>query len=136
MSDSKRPVALVTGASRGIGKAAAIDLARAGYDVAVSARTMTDGQGRSDTDPDVAVPGGLDTTVARIEEEGGTGLAIQMDLMQRGSVSAAVDATHERFGPIDVLVNNAIYQGSGVMALFEDLTEADLHKMLDRKSVV
>ena len=59
MSGNRRPVAFVTGASRGIGKAAAIDRAGAGYDVAVSARTMNEGQGRSDTDPDVAPPGGL-----------------------------------------------------------------------------
>ena len=57
-----RPVAFVTGASRGIGKATAIDLADAGFDVAVAARTMTDGDGRSDG---VAIPGGLDTTAAR-----------------------------------------------------------------------
>ena len=64
-------MAFVTGASRGIGRATAIELAEAGYDVAVSARTMTDGAARLDDDPSVVVPGGLDTTVESIERAGG-----------------------------------------------------------------
>ena len=60
----------MTGASRGIGKAAAIKLAEAGFDVAVTARTLKDGEGRVDTDPSIAVPGGLDTTVEAIEHHG------------------------------------------------------------------
>jgi NAD(P)-dependent dehydrogenase (short-subunit alcohol dehydrogenase family) len=127
---SRRPVALVTGASRGIGKAAAIDLAAAGYDVAVFARTMHEGEGRTDTDG-VAIPGGLDTTVARIEAEGATALAARMDLLDRASVDAAVDETVTRFGRIDVVINNAIYQGGGVMATFEELTDGDLHTLFE-----
>jgi len=127
---SERPVALVTGASRGIGKAAAIDLAAAGYDVAVAARTLTEGTGRTD-DSGESVPGGLDTTAARIEEEGGTALMVKMDLLDRASVEAAAAATLERFGRIDVLVNNAIYQGSGVLDLFLDLDEGDLAKLFE-----
>jgi NAD(P)-dependent dehydrogenase (short-subunit alcohol dehydrogenase family) len=125
-----RPIALVTGASRGIGKAAAIDLAAAGYDVAIAARTLTEGTGRTDDD-DMAVPGGLDTTAARIEEEGGSALMIKMDLLDRASVEAAADTTLATFGRIDCLVNNAIYQGSGVLDLFLDVAESDLQKLFE-----
>ena len=125
------PVALVTGASRGIGKAAAIDLAAAGFDVAVSARTLVDGEGRVDTEPDIAVPGGLDTTVAAVEQHGVAGLAVRMDVLDRASVIGAVDATLERFGRIDVLVNNAIYQGSGTLAPIAELEEQDLASMFE-----
>jgi NAD(P)-dependent dehydrogenase (short-subunit alcohol dehydrogenase family) len=126
-----RPVALVTGASRGIGKAVAVDLAAAGFDVAVAARTRTDGHGRLDDDPTVVVPGGLDTTLALIEEQGVVGLALTMDLLDRGSVLGAAEAVLDRFGRADVLVNNAIHQGPGVMALFADLSEAQLRTMFE-----
>ncbi|MCY3631623.1 MAG: SDR family NAD(P)-dependent oxidoreductase, partial [bacterium] len=111
MSATERKTALVTGASRGIGKASAIALARAGFDVAVSARTLSDGSGRDMYDPDLTIPGGLDTTVASIEAEGQQGTAFVMDLLDRSSVEACIDGALEHFGHLDVLVNNAIYQG-------------------------
>jgi NAD(P)-dependent dehydrogenase (short-subunit alcohol dehydrogenase family) len=126
-----RLVALVTGASRGIGKAAAVDLAAAGLDVAVAARTMRDGQGRLDEDPAVVLPGGLDTTVALIEEHGVAGMAVVLDLRDRESVLGAVDLVLERFGRVDVLVNNAVYQGPGVMAPFAQLSDEELHAMFE-----
>jgi NAD(P)-dependent dehydrogenase (short-subunit alcohol dehydrogenase family) len=127
---SDRPVAIVTGASRGIGKAAAIDLAAAGYDVAVCARTLHEGDGRADTDG-AALPGGLDTTVTRIEAEGAAAFAMRMDLLDRPSIEAFVAAVADRFGRIDVLLNNAIYQGSGVMAPFDQLSEGQLHDLFE-----
>jgi NAD(P)-dependent dehydrogenase (short-subunit alcohol dehydrogenase family) len=126
---SRRPVAMVTGASRGIGKAAAIDLAAAGYDVAVCARTLHEGEGRADDGS--AIPGGLDTTVARIEAEGAIALGMPMDLLDRASVEAFVAAVAERFGSIDLVVNNAIYQGRAVMAPFDELTDDDLHTLFE-----
>jgi NAD(P)-dependent dehydrogenase (short-subunit alcohol dehydrogenase family) len=129
-SPSGRPVAFVTGASRGIGKACALDLAGAGLDVAVSARTMVDGSARLEGS-DVTVPGGLDTTVAGIEAHGVEGLAVAMDLVDAGSPARAVAAVLERFGRIDVLVNNAIYQGAGTLSLFTDLTDAELRTVFE-----
>ena len=125
---TERPVALVTGASRGIGKAAALDLAAAGFDVAVAARTAVDGTASADTH---AIPGGLDTTVAQIEQQGVHGLALVMDLLDRHAVLSALDAALEQFGRIDVLVNNGIYQGSGVMAPFDELSEGDLQRLFE-----
>jgi len=126
-----RRVALVTGASRGIGRAAAIELAQAGFDVAVAARTMRDGDGRLDSDPGVAVPGGLDTVAAEIERRGQQALPLLMDLLDRPSVEAAVDRTVETFGRLDVLVANAIYQGPGTNERFDSLGEDQLHTVLE-----
>jgi NAD(P)-dependent dehydrogenase (short-subunit alcohol dehydrogenase family) len=123
------PIAFVTGASRGIGKATAIDLAAAGCDLAISARTLTDGAAR--LDDGTVVPGGLDTTQAAIESHGVGCLAVPMDLLDRASVDAAVAAVIDRFGSIDILVNNAIYQGPGGQTLWADLTEDDLRKVIE-----
>lgn len=129
-----KPVAYVTGASRGIGKASAIELAAAGFDVAVSARTLVDGQGRlggPEADDGPVIPGGLDTTVEAIEAVGGTGLAVQLDLLDRASVDSSLDAVFDRFGRIDVLFNNGIYQGPGSMTAFLDLDEEELVRMFE-----
>jgi NAD(P)-dependent dehydrogenase (short-subunit alcohol dehydrogenase family) len=124
-----RHVALVTGASRGIGKAAAIHLAGKGYDVAVTARTMIDGEGRSDQ-TGIALPGGLDTTVAGITDAGGAGLAVRMDVLDRQSLLDGVGEVIDHFGRVDLLLNNAIYQGKGAMVPFMELDEADLETMM------
>ncbi len=128
-----RRVALVTGASRGIGKAIAVHLARAGFDVAIGARTLHDGEGRehsstvarSDTR---ALPGSLDATAALIDGAGGRALAVYLDLLDRASLGAAVATVLERWGRIDVLVNNGRYVGPGHMDRILD-TPVDL---LDR----
>ena len=74
--------ALVTGASRGIGKATALALADAGLDVAVTARTVHEGEGVDDSDSaGRSVPGSLDTTAAEIEERGVRVLAVPMSLL-------------------------------------------------------
>ena len=83
--------ALVTGASRGIGYDLARALAHAGARVVVGARS----------DP------GLDELVERIGEEGGTAHAVQIDVRERSSVDAAVSEAIDRFGQLDVIVNNA-----------------------------
>ncbi len=118
-----RPTALVTGASRGIGKATAVALAAAGHDVAITARTVHEGEGFDDSDSAKrSVPGSLDTTAALVEEQGARALAVPVDLLDRASLQAAVDRVVQEWGGIDVLVNNAVHTGPGSMLRFEDTT--------------
>jgi NAD(P)-dependent dehydrogenase (short-subunit alcohol dehydrogenase family) len=132
----ERNVAFVTGASRGIGKACAVHLARAGFDVAVLARTVVEGEARehsstvarSDTTP---LPGSLATTADLIRAEGRNALVLVGDLLDRASLGAAAATVLERWGRVDVLVNNARYIGPGHMdRLLETPTEL-LDKHLD-----
>lgn len=129
---SEKKVALVTGASRGIGKAISVHLARAGFDVAIGARTVHEGEARehsstlkaSNTKP---LPGSLDSTAELVEKEGARALPVYLDLLDRASLGAAVATVLERWGRIDVLVNNGRYIGPGHMDLFMD-TPIELHE--------
>jgi len=88
----------ITGASRGIGLAIALRAARDGANVAIAAKS------------DVAtprLPGTIHTAAAAVENAGGKALAIKCDIRQEDDVRAAVDQTVQRFGGIDILVNNA-----------------------------
>jgi len=115
--------ALVTGASRGIGKATAVALAEAGFDVAFTARTIHEGEGLDDSDSAGRhVPGSLDTTAALVQDARRRALPIAMDLMDRTSVAAAADRVYDEWGRLDVLVNNAVHTGPGSMTRFEDTT--------------
>lgn len=122
-----RRVALVTGASRGIGRSGAVALARRGFDVAITARTVHEGEGRaassSSKAPEISAPiaGSLDTTAAEIEALGQSCLAIPMDLMDRQSIHRVADEVLDKWGRVDVLFNNAIYQGPGTMDRVLDL---------------
>jgi NAD(P)-dependent dehydrogenase (short-subunit alcohol dehydrogenase family) len=118
---SSERVAMVTGASRGIGRCAALDLARRGFDVVITARTVHEGEGRGhassvhdETGP-VPIPGSLETTAAEIEALGRKALVVRMDVLDRVSVGMALATVIERWGHIDVLDNNAIYQGPATM---------------------
>ncbi|MCU1594910.1 MAG: short-chain dehydrogenase/reductase [Frankiales bacterium] len=91
-------VALVTGASRGLGAAIAGRLAMEGAAVAVSARTL---------DPDPRYAGTLQDTVLAIEKIGGTAKAFQSDLSKSDQRQALVADVTRELGPIDILVNNA-----------------------------
>ena len=121
-------VALVTGASRGIGKATAIKLAEAGFDVAITARTEREGEGRTEAnsvrgdDPIVPIPGSLETTAKEIEALGRRALPVRMDLLDVDAVVAAPRTVLEEWGRIDVLFNNAIFQGGATMDRILDLT--------------
>jgi NAD(P)-dependent dehydrogenase (short-subunit alcohol dehydrogenase family) len=118
-----RRTALVTGASRGIGKATALALADAGFDVAFTARTVHEGDGIDDSDRGGrAVPGSLDTTAALVTAAGRQALPIAMDLLDRASIVAAADRVFDAWGRLDVLVNNAVHTGPGSMVRFADTT--------------
>ena len=115
------PTALVTGASRGIGRAVAIALADAGFDVAITARTVHDDDPLAvDPDTAVALPGSLDATAAEIRVRGRTAVSIRLDLLDRDALAPAVDVAIDGLGRLDVLVNNAVYVGPGGQDRFLD----------------
>ena len=100
-----RKVALVTGASRGIGRSIACALAAAGYSVGVNFASRR---------------GDADATTAAIAYRGGTAVALQADVSDAAAVARMFAAVDERFGRLDALVNNA-----GIGRRFDRLTEID-----------
>jgi len=93
----KDKVAIVTGASRGIGKAIALDFAREGARVVVAARTEVEGK----------LSGTIHNTVKEIESFGGKALALKCDVTSEKEVENMVRRALDQFGGISVLVNNA-----------------------------
>jgi 7-alpha-hydroxysteroid dehydrogenase len=91
--------AIVTGASRGLGKAIALAFARDGAAVAVVAR--------SESQWNEKLPGTIHETVAEIEAAGGRAVAIAADLSQMEEVERAYESARASLGPIDLLINNA-----------------------------
>ena len=91
-------VAIVTGSSRGIGRAMVLRLAREGAGVVVT------GKSESGTD---RLPGSIHTVAEEVEQAGGTALPIRVDVRHEDEVKAMVDQTVEKFGRVDILVNNA-----------------------------
>ena len=88
----------ITGASRGIGLAIALRAARDGANVVIAAKSAV---------ANPKLPGTIHTAAAAVEEAGGKALAVQCDIREEANVEAAVAAAVERFGGIDILVNNA-----------------------------
>jgi NAD(P)-dependent dehydrogenase (short-subunit alcohol dehydrogenase family) len=133
-------VAFVTGASRGIGKAVAIELASAGFDVAITARTVNSGEQRehsstiSSTDV-TPLPGSLSETAALIGDAGQEALAVPADLLDRASLGAAVASVLGQWGRIDLVVHNGRYIGPGHMDRFLDTPIELLERQLDANVV-
>jgi citronellol/citronellal dehydrogenase len=100
MSDTslKGKTIVITGASRGIGLAIAVRAARDGANLVLLAKTV---------DPNPKLPGTLASAAAEVEAAGGQALAVQTDIRDDAQIAAAVAAAVERFGGIDILVNNA-----------------------------
>ena len=129
-------VAFVTGASRGIGKAAAIALADAGLDVVITGRTVREGEGVDESDGAARpIPGSLETTAAAIDATGRRALPVVMDLHDRSTLGAAVQRALDEWRRIDVLVNNAIDTGPGDMSHFVDTPIEQLEAKLSANVV-
>lgn len=135
-------VAVVTGASRGIGEAIALRYAMEGAKVVVSARTVEEG--------DHIFAGSINSVVARIRGAGGEATAVRADLANTEDREALIRAAEDAYGPVDILVNNAaitffipvetfprkrldLMFEVQVMAPFH-LTQLVLPKMRERKS--
>lgn len=127
------PVVFVTGASRGIGAATAIAFAKAGWRVAIAARTLHQQQTQNHqlryADGQL-LRGSLTDTAQAIEACGAQVLMQSMDLMDAHSMDAAIEATLKHFGRIDVLINNAVYQDREVNAMLLDLDDEALQRSL------
>jgi NAD(P)-dependent dehydrogenase (short-subunit alcohol dehydrogenase family) len=125
--------ALVTGATRGIGRATAIALAERGYAVAVTGRTQHEGDAATRPEADAlpelkAVTGSLDSTVAAIEAAGGTAVPLVLDLLDRDSLAPTVERAIAEFGHLDVYLGNAIYVGPAGEKRFLDTPADELEK--------
>lgn len=105
-------IALVTGASSGIGQATAIELARAGADVAVNYHGSEEG---------------AKETVRQIEALGRRGLAVQADVSKEDEIRSMFDATERELGPLDIVVSNAGMQKDAAIA---DMTLDDWNAVI------
>src|SRR5262245_2285991 len=91
-------VAVITGASRGIGRAIALGLAREGCDVVIAAKS---------TEPSEKLPGSIFTVATEVEALGARALPLQVDVREADQIESMAAKTVERFGRIDLLINNA-----------------------------
>ncbi len=117
-------VAIVTGASRGVGAATALLMAERGCKVVCAARA-------TDAAP-VPIPGTIDETVRKITDAGGAALAVPTNLAKDAEVERMISATVDHFGPVDILVNNAAITFPGDLDL--DMKRFDLLMQVDLRA--
>lgn len=98
MPQQVQRVAIITGASRGIGRALAVGLAADGWGVVIAAKSVESSE---------RLPGSIHTVAKEIETAGGQALPVQIDVRDEGQVERMVATTIERFGRVDLLINNA-----------------------------
>lgn len=121
-----RPTALVTGASRGIGKAIAIALADHGYDLVITGRTIEEGTATNPANG-ATLPGSLRSTADIIAAKGARCFPVRADVLDLDDVSNSFDrCLAAAGGHIDLLVNNAIYVGPGNDSLFASTDPEDI----------
>ncbi|MCS7066375.1 MAG: SDR family NAD(P)-dependent oxidoreductase, partial [Fimbriimonadales bacterium] len=98
MNELEGRVAIITGASRGIGRAIALRLAREGVRVVIAAKTA---------EPDPRLPGTIYTVAEEVRALGGEALPIRVDVRDETAIQQMVEQALQRWGRIDILVNNA-----------------------------
>ena len=129
--------ALVTGATRGIGRATASALAGAGWDVAITGRTVREGEGRDDSDTGEGrpLPGSLESTAALVRAAGRRALPVAADLLDHAALRSTVERVVREWGGVDLLVNNAVDSGPGSMVPILELTVGQLETKLEANVV-
>jgi NAD(P)-dependent dehydrogenase (short-subunit alcohol dehydrogenase family) len=133
--------ALVTGASRGIGKAISIALADVGFDVAVAARTVAAGDATGDHSTSIhrtidrPLPGSLEETAAEITGRGRNSLRIKMDLTDIASVEEGCRQLLEAWGGVDLVVHNGRHIGPGLMDTILDTPIDQYRKFVEAHAI-
>ena len=119
-------VAFITGASRGIGAETAVALAKTGFKVAITARTLSEGESHDHVGKVAPLPGSLDATAAAVTRLGGEALCLRGDILDEQSMIEAAERALAHFGRVDLLFNNAVYQGAGNQERLMDVTREQL----------
>ena len=137
---SKQRVVMVTGASRGIGKAVAMSLAEQGHHLILTARSLEGGATFSGTTVDDPLAGqGLSGSVSEVAAQcrsmGVRAIAVALDLTDEQSITTAAEIALAEFGSVDTLISNAIYQGPGVNDLFADVPMDLLRQVIESDAV-